>query len=107
MPTFSVVTTTRSVIDKLLAAEAVQMGGNKELFFTRQFLKYVRIYSRQDREGLQYVHGWRAMVAGFHLSLVGLTDEELSTIVRLLEYQQEVSAPSQKLAWPGDLVSLK
>lgn len=38
------------------------------------------------------------MLAGFHHSLIGLTDEELPTTVRLLEYQQEVSAPSLILA---------
>lgn len=95
---FLIVTTTRSVIEKLLAAEAVQMGGNKEPSFTKQFLNYVSIYTRRDKEGLQYVQGWRAMLAGFHIPLVHLADEELSTIVRLVEYQQEVSAPSQRLA---------
>ena len=91
-------TTTRSIIDKLLAAEAVQMGGNKEPSFAKQFLNYVKVYSKHNKEKIQYVHGWRQMLAGFHLSLIDLTDEELSTTVRLLEYQQEVSAPSQKLA---------
>lgn len=84
--------TTCSVIDKLLAANAIQLREeNKEPTFTTQFQNYVSIYAGFNREGLRFIQGWRQMLAGFHLSLLALTDEELSTIVRLLEYQVEAT----------------
>lgn len=80
-------TTVRGTFDKLLAAGAIQTGENKEPSFTLLFMNYIKVYSALERERLHYIQEWRKMLAGFHLSLVNLTDEELSTIVALLEYQ--------------------
>ena len=84
-------TTTRSIIDKLLASDAIEIGENKEPSFAIRFLNYISIYSSLNKEGLKYIQGWRRMLAGFHISFYDLNDEELSTLVRLLEYHHEAT----------------
>lgn len=82
---------TRSVIDKLLAADAIQIGKNKEPTFTSQFQKYLSTYLAFNKQRIQFVNSWRQMLACFHLSLVRMTDEELSTTAMLLEYPKEAA----------------
>ena len=89
-------TTVRDTFDKLLAAGAIQTGENKEPSFTLLFMNYIKVYSALERETLHYIQEWRKMLTGFHLSLVNLTDEELSAIVTLLEYQHR----AKKEAFP-------
>lgn len=84
------------IIDKLISADAVRIDENKQPIFTFQFQNYLAIRGGLSRQELNYVEGWRQMLGGFHSSLQELTEEEISTIVRLLEFQVE-AARSQSI----------
>ena len=81
--------TTRSKMEKLLAARAMEFGSNKEPFFTIQFRNYISIFAGMNKDSLKLVDGWRRMLLTLSNELDRLKDEEISTIIRLLEYQQK------------------
>lgn len=74
-------------MEKLLAANAIKIGENNEPSFTPEFQNYISIYSGLNNATLQFVHGWRQMLSTFNSDLNLLADEEIATIVTLLEYQ--------------------
>ena len=76
-------------MEKLLAARAIEFGSNKEPFFTIQFRNYIGIFAGMNKDSLKFVSGWRQMLSTFNSELDRLKDEEISSIVRLLEYQQK------------------
>ena len=83
-------------MEKLLAANAITMGENKEPTFTLEFQNYISIYGRLNNATLQFVHGWRQMLSTFNSTLNLLADEEIATVVTLLEYQVK-AAQSQRV----------
>lgn len=77
---------------KLTSCGAIEtMAGNSEPRFTSNFKTYLSMYAGLNRDRITIVQGWRAMLAGFHISLATLSDEELATLVQLLEFQSNES----------------
>ena len=76
-------------MEKLLAARAMEFGSNKEPFFTIQFRNYISIFAGMNKDSLKLVDGWRRMLLTLSNELDRLKDEEISTIIRLLEYPQK------------------
>lgn len=78
-------------MEKLLAANAIVIKKNKEPFFSIQFQNYIGLYAGVNKDGLKFVNGWRQMLSTFSSELDQLLDEEISTIIRLPEYQHEAT----------------
>ena len=62
-------------------------GARREPNFTPKFKIYLGMYACLNRDKMTVIQGWRAMLAGFDISLAMVSDEEISTLVKLLEYQ--------------------
>jgi hypothetical protein len=73
---------------KLISCGAVKMKADThEPNFTPQFKTYLGMYAGLNRDKITVIQGWRAMLAGFDMSLAIVSDEEIATLVKLLEYQ--------------------
>lgn len=62
-----------------------------EPYFTPEFRMYLRKYAGLNMDRFTVIQGWRAMLAGFHMSLALLPDEELLTLTTLLVFQTKTT----------------
>lgn len=80
------------LVRKLVSCGAVvASAGGHEPFFTTEFRMYLRKYAGLNRDKFTVIQGWRAMLAGFHISLAWLSDEELLALTTLLVFQTEMT----------------
>lgn len=81
-----------NLVHKLATCGAIKAVGNgHELRFTLPFEKWVIRHAGLNRDNITVLQGWRAMLAGFHASLMWLSDEDLATLVTLLEFQTKAT----------------
>jgi hypothetical protein len=66
------------LMPKLIRCGATRRVGKiHELRFNPKFISYIVRYAGPNRDRLTAVQGWRAILAGFHISLAMLSDDEL------------------------------
>lgn len=80
--------TLSDLMGKLLSCGAIERNDNdsKGPYFTPEFTTYLKTYTSLNRDKIAVTQGWRAMLAGFHISSVMLSDDELALLIRLLEF---------------------
>jgi hypothetical protein len=78
------------LVSKLVSCDAVGTSAdNHEPYFTCEFSMYLKKCAGLKREKITVIQGWRAVLAGFHISLALLSDEELLALTTLLVFQTE------------------
>lgn len=80
------------LVHKLVSCGAVVVSADgREPFFTNEFRMYLRKYAGSNTDRFTVIQGWRAILAGFHISLALLSDEELLTVTTLLVFQTKTT----------------
>ena len=89
--------TIRSIMEHLLAADAIEVKANKEPIFNLKFQNYIVEYFGMNRGDLHSLQSWHHMLSSFSSELEQLQESEIRTIIKLLVYQGEAASCSASI----------